>query len=39
MEFYDCGPTSGSNFSKKLMTWNKGLVLPWKRACSHGYQP
>jgi hypothetical protein len=38
-EFYDHGPASRSNFSKNLMTWKKGLVLPWKRAYSRGYQP
>jgi hypothetical protein len=39
MEFYDRGSASRPNFSKNLMTWKKGLVLPWKRACSRGYQP
>jgi hypothetical protein len=38
-EFYDRGFASRPNFSKNLMTWKKELVLPWKRACSRGYQP
>jgi hypothetical protein len=38
-EFYDHGPTSRYNFSKNLMTWKKGLILPWKRTCSRGYKP
>jgi hypothetical protein len=37
-KFYDRGLANRSIFSKHLMTWKKGLLLPWKRACSRGLQ-
>jgi hypothetical protein len=37
-EFYDRGHANRSIFSKHLMTWKKGLLLPWKRASSRGDQ-
>jgi hypothetical protein len=39
VEFYDHGHTNSSHFSKHLMTWEKGLLLPLKRACSREFQP